>query len=136
MTTSRYRYAQIDANGVASAVSDLTGEVSAPNMIPIVPGDEVLGMQWTGVAWEAVPPPVANTNMVTVLALRSRFTTAEKVAIYTAAESSVLVRIWLDDLASVQDGLTDLNDPRTVEGVQGLEAAGLIGPGRAAEILS
>ena len=74
--------------------------------------------------------------ILTVLAFRERFTQDEKRALYTASEAVIDIRIWLDDLASVlpEDGV-DTSDARTVEGVQALEAAGLLAPGRAAEIL-
>jgi hypothetical protein len=84
--------------------------------------------------------------MLTISQFRDRFTQDEKRAIYAAAAAVQDVRIWLDDLAAVTVVLdpadqsrvlsgVDLTDPRTVAGVQGLEAAGLIGAGRAAEIL-
>lgn len=84
---------------------------------------------------------------LTISQFRDRFTQDEKRAIYAAAAQVPDVRIWLDDLAAVTVVLdpddqtkvlsgVDLTDPRTVAGVQGLEAAGLIGTGRAAEILA
>jgi len=76
-----------------------------------------------------------NTTM-TVLEFRSRFTQAEKIAIYNAADSNVEIRIWLDDLNAVRDGLVDSTDPRTVSSVQNIENAGLIAVGRANEILN
>ncbi len=81
-----------------------------------------------------VETPVAVVEPMSVLAFRSRFTDAEKVVIYTAAKTVVEIQIWLDDLMAASDVKTD--DPRTITGVQGLEAAGLIGAGRAAEILA
>lgn len=74
--------------------------------------------------------------ILSVLEFRGRFTQDEKRAIYAAAESVIDIRIWLDDLMAVTeaDGV-DTADERTVAGVQGLEAAGLIGKGRALEIL-
>lgn len=71
---------------------------------------------------------------ITQLAFRNRFLPAEKTAIYTAAESNVEVRIWLDDLAATTS--VRLNNAQTIASVQALEAAGLIGPGRADEILN
>ena len=50
-------------------------------------------------------------------------------------KSNVLIKIWLDDLNSVQNNIIDLADPRTIEGVQGLELAGVINVGRANQIL-
>lgn len=83
---------------------------------------------------------------LTITQFRDRFTLDEKRAIYGAAAAVQDVRIWLDDLAAVTVVLdpadpyrvlsgVDLTDPRTVAGVQGLEAAGLLAAGRAAEIL-
>lgn len=69
-----------------------------------------------------------------VLEFRNLFTLDEKRAIYTAAAQYVDIQIWLDDL-SVVSTQVDTEDPRCVAGVQGLEAIGLIGAGRAAEIL-
>jgi len=71
--------------------------------------------------------------MVSKLAFRNLFKQNEKRAIYAAAEQVVDIKIWLDDLNSVND--VDLTDPVTAAGLNALEAAGLIGKGRAAEIL-
>jgi len=78
-----------------------------------------------------VPPA---PRRITRLAFRNKFTGAEKIAIYTAAESSVQIRVWLDDLNAAE--FVDLDYPATVAGVQALEAGGLIGEGRAAAILA
>lgn len=84
---------------------------------------------------EPKPAPVLqHKENLSVLAFRSRFTDAEKIAIYTAAKTNVQVQIWLDDLMAASD--VNLDDSRTIAGVQALEAAGLIGAGRAAEILA
>lgn len=71
---------------------------------------------------------------ITQLAFRNRFLPAEKTAIYTAAETNIEVRIWLDDLAATTS--VRLNNAQTIASVQALEAAGLIGEGRADEILN
>jgi hypothetical protein len=78
-----------------------------------------------------VPQP---RKLLTVLAFRSRFTDAEKIAIYTAAQTEVAVRVWLDDLSVAQE--VALDDPRIIGGVCAMEYGGLIGVGRAAEILA
>jgi hypothetical protein len=72
----------------------------------------------------------------TILQFRSKFTDNEKVAIYTAAKNNLLIQIWLEDMNCVQNNMIHLEDPRTVGGVQALEAMGIIGVGRAAQILS
>lgn len=83
-----------------------------------------------------VVSPPAQPRPLSVLAFRSRFTDGEKIAIYTAAESSLGVRVWLDDLAAAQGQMVDLNDERIVAGVNAMEFGGMIGAGRAAEILA
>lgn len=100
---------------------------------------------WNGVDWvyvpniptapaasaPAAPAPVRN---LTRLQYMSRFADSELAAIYTAAKSVVQIEVWLEKFKLAE--FVDLDDPRTVAGLQGLEGAGLIGPGRAAEILS
>ena len=69
-----------------------------------------------------------------------RLTPAEMAGLLAAARQSVAIEAWLFRFNSVTpeaDGTSiDLNDPRTVAGVQSMEAAGLFAVGRAAEILS
>lgn len=96
---------------------------------------------WTGVEWVMIayvepvtPTPPAQPRLLSVLSFRSRFTDAEKIAIYTAAETSIPVRVWLDDLSSAQD--VDVSDPRIIAGVSAMEFGGLIAAGRAAVILA
>lgn len=72
--------------------------------------------------------------LLSVLDFRNRFSIEEKRAIYSAANQFIDIQIWLDDLSSIQ-GDVDTEDPRTIAGVQGLEAFGLIGVNRASEIL-
>ena len=94
----------------------------------IIKGGVTVGRYWAG---ETPEPP--QVRRVSRLAFRNRFTDAEKLAIYTAAESSAQIRVWLDDLAAAE--FVDLDYGATVAGVQALEVAGIIGAGRAAEIL-
>ena len=77
--------------------------------------------------------PINHKRVLTRLAFRNRFTPAEKVALYTAAASNVQIKIYLDDLAAAT--FIDVERPETIAGVQALETAGVIGAGRAAEIL-
>lgn len=98
---------------------------------------------WTGVEWvmiayaePVIPPAPVTDKWVTLLAFRSEFTDAEKIAIYTAARTEIAVQVWLDDLAAVQGQMVNKSDPRIVAGVNAMEYGGLIGPGRAAEILA
>ena len=93
----------------------------------------------------------APTRRVTKLQFRNLFTSAEKVAIEFAALDNpngtqeerlqaAGLRVFLADVESATpdpDGTSiDLDDPRTVAGVNALESYGLIATGRAAEILS
>lgn len=80
-------------------------------------------------------PQATSTKLVlTRLAFRNRFTTNEKIALYTAAESNVQLKVYLDDVNAAT--YIDLTLPETIAGVQLLEAAGIIGSGRANEILT
>lgn len=80
-------------------------------------------------------PQATSTKLVlTRLAFRNRFTTNEKIALYTAAESNVHLKVYLDDVNAAT--YIDLTLPETIAGVQLLEAAGIIGSGRANEILT
>lgn len=80
-----------------------------------------------------VPQQEQPKLVLTKLAFRNRFTPAEKVALYTAAAANVQIKIYLDDLAAAT--FIDVERPDTIAGVQALEAATIIGVGRAAEIL-
>jgi hypothetical protein len=71
---------------------------------------------------------------ISVLDFRNRFTQDEKIAIYTAAKSVVAIQVWIDDLASAKD--VNVTHDQTIAGINALESAGLIGAGRAAEILA
>lgn len=62
-----------------------------------------------------------------------RFTDDELAAIYSAAKVNSSVEVWLKKFERSTE--INLDDPRTVAGVQSLEGAGLIGEGRANEIL-
>ena len=95
-----------------------------------------------------IPAP---SRRATKLQFRNLFTTVEKVGIDLAAIDnptadtttriqSASLRVFLEDLSSATpdpDGTSiDLDDPRTVAGVNALESFGLIAAGRATEILS
>lgn len=76
------------------------------------------------------PPP----EPLTKLAFMNRFTMDEKAAIYTAAKQNVYIEIWLDQFKLAE--YVDVSDPRTIAGINALESFGLIGAGRAAELLA
>ena len=69
----------------------------------------------------------------TKLEFFDRFTDTEQVAIYDAAKTVTAIQVWLDKFKLASD--IDVTDPRTIAGINALEAAGLLAAGRAAEIL-
>lgn len=88
-----------------------------------------------------VPPAPAK---ITKLAFRERFTSSEKITIELASidvpngtmdarAAAAQMRVWLEDIDAAQ--FIDLRYQPTRDGVQALEAYGLIGTGRAAAIL-
>lgn len=95
-------------------------------------------------AIEEPPAELPQLRHVTKLAFRNRFTPTEKVALEIAAldnpQATMAQRAQSAGLrATMKDQevalYIDLSRPETRAGVQALEAAGLIGPGRAEQIL-
>jgi hypothetical protein len=85
---------------------------------------------------EIAPPPAPEPvrTVLSKLDYMNRFTDEELAGIYQAAKVSVAVEVWLEKFKLATD--IDTTDPRTVAGCEALEAAGLLAPGRAAQILS
>ncbi len=81
-----------------------------------------------------VPHAVIPNPGISILDFRNRFTHEEKVSIYTAAESDVNVRIFLDDL-SVADYIL-LTNQQIIDGVNYLVSQSIIASDRANEILN
>ena len=108
---------------------------------------------WTGLTWvlveytappAAAPEPVPQNTKITKLAFRNRFTMTEKVTLEIASldnpaatmparQQAAALRANLADTAAAT--FIDLSRPDTRAGVQMLEAAGLLGVGRALQIL-
>lgn len=143
-------YAQVDDDGVVCAVSQLLDVVSAPHMVQIEQYDtSLIGMRWDAVAQEFVPgpptPTVQPARRVSVLAFRRRFTSTERAAIEWAAvdrpdqsnaqrQQAAALRSQLADQAAAK--FIDLDDEDTVQGVEGLEALGILAAGRSLEIIA
>jgi len=101
---------------------------------------------WNGVSWVFVPniqtTPIADLGLsaapqsrtLSKVGYMSRFTDVELAAIYTAAKSVVQIEVWLEKFKAAE--FVDLDDPLVLEGLQILEAIGLIGSGRADEIVA
>ena len=87
----------------------------------------------------ALPDPVTNTAIggpreLTKYMYMSRFTDTELATLYTAAKSVIQIEIWLEKFKLAE--VINLDDPTTIAGLHAIEAAGLIGVGRASEILN
>ena len=100
-----------------------------------LPDGAGIGWTWDGsTATPPTQPAPAPRLRLTKREFRKQFTFAEKQAIYTAAETSVDVRIFLDDLMAAEH--IDCDNADTVASVNALETNGLIATGRADEILA
>jgi hypothetical protein len=86
------------------------------------------------------PPPI-----ITKIAFRDRFTSTEKEDLQMAAvinpsdtaqqkRQASKIQVWLEDIRS--SDYIDLTNTRVINGVNAMETVGIIGAGRAAEILS
>lgn len=128
-------YSNNPQTGEITRLSD--GKVVAPCQSADDP-DFVEYLQWAEAGNTAtiinVAAPEEIVRVVTKLAYMNRFQDQELAALYTAAKSVVQIEIWLEKFKMSE--FIDLDDPRTIGGVQALEAAGLLGVGRAAAILS
>jgi hypothetical protein len=140
-----YFYAQIQ-NGVVVGVSESSSPIDSENMIAIASWQpELMGASYGAETGEFTQPePVPPKRHITNLAFRQRFTRSEKVALEMAAldnpsasieqrAQAAALRADLKD--QEQATYIDLDRADTRAGVQMLEAAGLIGVGRAAQIL-
>lgn len=81
----------------------------------------------------AVDVPVAPPRRLTHKGFSDRFSDAEMQAILAACQANAALNAWWEKFKLARD--INLDDPVTQGGVQALEIAGLIGEGRAAEVL-
>lgn len=143
-------YAQIDAERRAYGVTQTTAPVEQADMIALVTYDlSVIGKTHDADSGQWIAPPAdagaAMPRRISVLALRRRFTLAERGAIEWAAadrpdrtlaerQQAALLRAVLADQAAAS--YIDLTDDATAQGIQQMVAAGLLTMARAASILS
>jgi hypothetical protein len=80
---------------------------------------------------EPGPPP---TWVITKVAMISRFTPEEYVGIVGATKTDVEVQAWYDLFQAAS--VVDLQDPRTIAGINSLATKDLITEARAEEILT
>lgn len=126
------RYAQLIDNVVHLVIESET-DPDGINGEWVACGNAGPGWLYDGSTFTA-PPPAPPVRTLTHLQYMNRFTDAELEAIYTAAKTVVRVEVWLAKFNAA--GPVDLDDPQTGKGLRDLEAANLLAPGRAAEILS
>jgi hypothetical protein len=94
---------------------------------------------------EYTPPAVPNSYKITVLGFRNRFTQTEKITIDMSSldnpaasmgqrQLAASLRVMMADLAVAT--FVDISRPDTIAGIQSLETYGIIGAGRANQILT
>ena len=134
-------YAQTDDERIVIGVTHAAGLIEDVHMVPIESLDaSLMGKRWNpqAQAFEpGPPPPVPTERNVSRKAFLSRFTDAEAIDIDLASigatREAAAVRRYLSKVNAAQH--IDLADEETRTGVQALEAAGLLQPGRALVIL-
>ena len=136
-------YAQIDETRRVVGVTQTADPVDDPRMVPLQSYDlEVLGKRhdlasgaFAEIPPEPVPEPTARN--VSNKAFLSRFTDDEAIDIDLASigptREAATVRRYLSKVNAAQH--IDLAEDETRTGVQALEAAGLLKPGRALAII-
>lgn len=107
--------------GQEEAVIDAPGDVDPARLSDYVYADGRLTLPESG------PLPLTRLEFL------DRFTDEELLAVRAAAQHDAAVELWLWRFDHAEN--VSLADPRTVKGVEGLEQAGLLAAGRAAEIL-
>ena len=136
-------YAQIDETRRVVGVTQTADPVDDPRMVPLQSYDvEVLGKRHdlaSGAFVEipAEPAPQPTARNVSNKAFLSRFTDDEAIDIDLASigptREAATVRRYLSKVNAAQH--IDLAEDETRTGVQALEAAGLLKPGRALAII-
>ena len=122
------RYAQINETGLCVGISDLSGPVSSPNMIPIADDENPLGMIREKGKWKAAPV-VTQPALLTKLGFIELCQSAGGMSdaqLIAARNDPAFGALWIKlDLA------TDVNKshPATTAGLTGLNAAGYLPKG-------
>lgn len=126
---------EIESNRWGYTVGDVTQEWNpeSPGFVPMTQVDASMFAQLT--ADRLQQQDQGTRRSISKLSFFGRFSDAELSLIYTLAKQEVEVEIWLERF-KITDGDIYLDDPRTILGVQKLEAAGILAEGRAAEVLT
>ena len=134
-------YAHLNAESKVTSVTQHHEPLNSAEVVAITSFDaDLIGQRWNpdAQAFEPAPPPAEPTERnVSRKAFLSRFTDAEAIDIDLASmgatREAATVRRYLSKVNAAQH--IDLADNETRTGVQALEAAGLLQPGRALAIL-
>ena len=134
-------YAHLNAESKVTSVTQHHEPLNSAEVVAITSFDaDLIGQRWNpdAQAFEPAPPPAEPTERnVSRKAFLSRFTDAEAIDIDLASigatREAAAVRRYLSTVNAAQH--IDLADDETRTGVQALEAAGLLQPGRALVIL-
>ena len=134
-------YAHLNAESKVTSVTQHHEPLNSAEVVAITSFDaDLIGQRWNpdAQAFEPAPPPAEPTERnVSRKAFLSRFTDAEAIDIDLASigatREDATVRRYLSKVNAAQH--IDLADDETRTGVQALEAAGLLQPGRALAIL-
>ena len=134
-------YAHLNAESKVTSVTQHHEPLNSAEVVAITSFDaDLIGQRWNpdAQAFEPAPPPAEPTERnVSRKAFLSRFTDAEAIDIDLASSGATreaaTVRRYLSKVNAAQH--IDLADDETRTGVQALEAAGLLQPGRALVIL-
>lgn len=140
------KHAWIENNRVRDAVTedpftlfhaDIAQHYTAQVDDNVLPGAELVEGEWVN---PAPPPPAAVTSqaipIIGPIAFQMLFAVAELVAIESAKETDPVVKIFFKLLDDPRTDIVDRNLKTVQDGLQYLEAKGLIGPGRAQEIIT
>jgi len=125
-------YVQLDNDDVVVGVSQLSEEVEADHMIPIPDYDVgLLRKKYNRVsqAFEVGPP--RTIKKISAREFWKRFTADERESL--SSSPSGKVKRFLEDLRIMKE--VDLKDGEIMADVHAAESSGIIGVGRAAEIL-
>jgi len=122
VVTDNHRRTALQA--AVQAYSERNGSISEAELVQRIVNGAVDGF-------------VANylTTKITHVAFLKRFTAEERVAIRAAGAQNAAINDYLEMLKAAGADV-DLTDPITAAGLQALETAQLLAPGRAAEILA
>lgn len=128
----------VDTDGLTEQELNELGYATIVFENSVLEGHYIIGYELvSGNIWRyitAAAPVLPAIKQITRLQFLNRFTDTELDTIYTAAKTNVSLEVMLDKFRAAE--YIDLNDTQTIDGINILEAIGLISTGRAQVILS